>query len=100
MLTPLGRRLRDSPRALVIAGLTGAVAILADLALVRWAIYAGGGQGRGVIPLIALAVYLPLVEGDLASVGLTVAPTQGWTYWLKATLAIGLLVGAFIVVGL
>jgi membrane protease YdiL (CAAX protease family) len=56
-------------------------------------------EGRGVLALLALASNLWLVQGDMASVGL-VLPVQGWRYWARMALLIGLLVAACIVVGL
>jgi membrane protease YdiL (CAAX protease family) len=52
-----------------------------------------------VLALIALATLLRLTEGDISSLGLTM-PLQGWGYWCRATLLIGLVVAACIVVGL
>ena len=39
-------------------------------------------------------------DGDLASVGLHLAPSQGWRWWAKVSLWIGLAVAACLVVGL
>lgn len=90
--------MRASKRALAGATAIGSATVLADLALSRWAGHAVQDEARGAVALVAVALYLPLVRGDFASVGLTTAPAQGWTYWAKATLAIGLLVGALIAV--
>jgi membrane protease YdiL (CAAX protease family) len=46
--------------------------------------------------LLASAVYLVLVRGDRASLGLTAAPVQGWAYWLKATLVLALVIGGIV----
>jgi uncharacterized protein len=44
-------------------------------------------------------MYLHLMRGDLASVGLTATPIQGWRYWVRATLIIGLAVLCCLAVG-
>lgn len=100
MLTTIGRQLHDSPRGLIIVSVTGGFAIAADLAMVWWDHYPDTIEGRGVIALVTLAVYLYIVRGDLASVGLTATPAQSWGYWFRATLLIGLAVGGIVVAGL
>ena len=50
--------------------------------------------------LIALAANLRLVQGDLESIGLRLTPVQGWWYWVRVSLWIGLAVATCIVVGL
>jgi membrane protease YdiL (CAAX protease family) len=47
-----------------------------------------------------LAALLRLTDGDLASVGLYLTPSQGWRWWVKVSLWIGLAVAACMVVGL
>lgn len=96
MQTPIGRQLGTAPRRLVIASLIGAVAIIGDLVLVWWNQY---DEGRWLIALVVLVVYVQLVRGDLDSVGLTLQPVQGWGYWMRATLLIGLVVLICIAVG-
>jgi membrane protease YdiL (CAAX protease family) len=75
------------------------LAVAADLALVLWNRYPVSIEGRGVLALIALAINLRLVQGDTASIGL-VMPLQGWRYWGRMALLIGLVVAACILVGL
>ena len=99
MPTTIGRRLHDSPLSLIIATVVGMVAIVADLALVWWNHYPESIEGRGVVALVGLAANLYLVRGDLASVGLTVTTIEGWRYWLRATVLIGLVIACCIVVG-
>src|SRR2546429_619812 len=57
------------------------------------------GRGRGIVALVGLAINLRLAQGDVASLGL-VMPRQGWRYWARAALLIGLAVSACILVGL
>jgi membrane protease YdiL (CAAX protease family) len=73
--------------------------VAADLALVLWNRYPVSIEGRGAVALVALAINLRLVQGDTASIGL-VMPLQGWRYWSRMALLIGLVVAACILVGL
>jgi membrane protease YdiL (CAAX protease family) len=73
--------------------------VVADLALVRWGRYPESVEGRGVLALLALAINVRLVEGDLGSIGL-VMPVQGWRYWCRMALLLGVIVGACILLGL
>jgi membrane protease YdiL (CAAX protease family) len=99
MQTAIGRRLHSSPGRLAIAAAIAVLVVAADLALVLWQRYLESIEGRSVLGLAAFATLLWLVEGDLPSVGLA-APRQGWWYWTRAALWIGLAVGACILVGL
>jgi len=82
-----------------MASAVGAMVVVADLALVRWATYAEALEGRRVLAVVALAVHLRLTHGDLASVGLQ-TPNQGWRWWVRVSLWIGLAVAACVVIGL
>src|SRR5581483_5392679 len=84
--TPIGQWLRNSPGRLAIACTIGVAAISGDLVLMWWnPRYADVVDGRWLIAVGALAVNLHLVRGDLASIGLTTKPIQGWRYWVWAT---------------
>lgn len=48
---------------------------------------------RAILSLAGLAALLAMSHGSLTSVGLRLRPVQGWRYWVKATLVVGLLVG-------
>lgn len=100
MQTSIGQQLRNSPGSLVLACAFGIAAIVGDLFLVWWNHYPGCIDGRWLIAVSTLVAYLHLVRGDLASVGLTSKPVQGWGYWVRATLLIGLAVLGCIAVGL
>jgi membrane protease YdiL (CAAX protease family) len=52
------------------------------------------------LAVVALAAQLRLTDGDMASVGLHLTPSQGWRWWVKVWLWIGLAVAACIVAGL
>jgi uncharacterized protein len=99
MQTTIGQTLHGSPR-LAAVGLLGAVAVAADLALICWNEDYVTIEGRGAAALLGMAAYVCLLGGDLPSLGLTIRPIQGWRYWIKAALLIGLVVAAFVAVGL
>jgi membrane protease YdiL (CAAX protease family) len=74
--------------------------VAADLALVRWGRGPEATAGRAALAVIALAAYLGLVRADRTSLGLRLTPVQGWRYWVRVSLLIGLAVAACIAVGL
>src|SRR5947209_3883012 len=98
--TAIGRRLGSSRSGLAAAGAVGALAVAADIALVRWGRYPSALEGRGVLAVVALAAQIRLTDGDLTSLGLRLSPSQGWRWWVTASLWIGLAVAACIAVGL
>jgi uncharacterized protein len=100
MRTAIGRRLTSSRSGLALASAVGASVVTADFALVFWGGYPEALEGSGVLAIVALAAYLRLTDGDLGSVGLYLTPSQGWRWWFKVLLWIGLAVGACTVVGL
>jgi membrane protease YdiL (CAAX protease family) len=85
---------------LAAASAIAALVVAVDLALVRWGRYPVSTEGRGVLAVLALAANLRLVQGDLTSLGLRLTPLQGWWYWIRVALLIGLAVAACILVGL
>jgi uncharacterized protein len=85
---------------LATASAIAAVVVAADRALVWWNRYPQSTEGRSVLALIALAANLRLVQGDLASRGFRLTPLQGWWYWGRLSLLMGLAVAACIVGGL
>ncbi|HUG92482.1 MAG TPA: CPBP family intramembrane glutamic endopeptidase [Planctomycetaceae bacterium] len=100
MQTPIGRQLRDSRRNLVTASCVAVFAIAADLAIVWWVPWPEYLQARWTVALVALVAQVRLAGGDLPSLGLVLQPAQGWWYWARMTLWIGLAVAVIIVVGL
>jgi uncharacterized protein len=92
--TPIGKRLRTPPR-LLAAGIVAITVLSADFLLVWNDHYSYSGV-RTVLPIVALAAYLILAGGDVASVGLALRPIQGYRYWIKPTLFIGLVVGSIV----
>src|SRR5262245_54773649 len=74
--------------------------VVADLALFWWSrapeYYATrvpvSIEGRGVLAVLAVAIHLWLVDGDLDSVGLRLRPAQGWRYWGRISLLIAIVV--------
>jgi membrane protease YdiL (CAAX protease family) len=85
---------------LAVASAVGISVVTADLALVCWGRYPENIEGRGVLAVVALAAHLRLTEGDLVSIGLQLPPSQGWKWWVKVSLWIGLAVAACDVAGL
>lgn len=100
MRTAIGERLSSSRGRLVTASVIAALVVAADLILVRWSRYPIDTEGRGVLAIIALAANVWIVQGHLPSLGFRLTPAQGWWFWVRVTLPIGLAVGACIVVGL
>ena len=99
MRTAIGQSLNASPGRLTAAVTVAVLVVACDLALVLWDYHPESTEGRGTLALLALATLFWLVRGDTASVGLR-APVQGWWYWGRMTLLIGLVVAACIAVGL
>jgi membrane protease YdiL (CAAX protease family) len=86
-------RLRNAQAA--AAGFTAAAVAKADL----WLVWQGDLSYTGlraVPPMIALASYLLLFRGELASIGWRWRPVQGLRYWLIATCMSGAAIGSFI----
>ena len=92
--TTIGHSLQGSPR-LATAGLIGAFAIAADFALFCWR-DAVSDEARGTVALLGLVAYVYLVQGDSASLGLRIRPIQGWWYWFKAAIFIGLAIAGLL----
>ena len=100
MHTAIGERLSSSRDGMITAGALAVLVVAADLTLVQWGGYPIGTEGRGVVAIFALAANVWLVQGHLPSLGFRLTPVQGWWYWVRVTLFIGLAVLACIVVGL
>jgi membrane protease YdiL (CAAX protease family) len=100
MQTSIGRSLRDSPRRLFLSVSIAICAVASDLGLTWWDHYPDSIVGRWWLALVAPLALLHLAKRDPGSIGLNGAPLQGWRYWVRMTLIIGLLVGALSVSGL
>jgi membrane protease YdiL (CAAX protease family) len=96
MKTPIGRVLLESRPRLALAVLTGAVVIGFDLVLIHVRPDESLAVWRVLPALAAVAVYVILARCDRASLGLTVIPIQGAIYWFKATAALGVIIGGWI----
>lgn len=94
MQSPIGKRLK-TPSRLAASTIAASAIVMTDIVLV-WRGDQSYSGPRGVLPLVTLAALLLLSGGDLASVGLALRPIQGYRYWMKATLAIGAVVGAIV----
>jgi uncharacterized protein len=95
MPTTIGQNLRTSPQRTIVCAV-GGFAVAADFALVWWNHYPESLEGRFVLALLGFAAFVYVAKGDVASLGLTLVPVQGWRYWFKATLLIAAAVAAFI----
>ena len=96
MTSVIGRSLTGSNRRLISAVVVGAWAVAADFAVVRWAVYPLALEARWAVGLVTLAVYAALADGDVGSLGLVASPAQGWMYWVRTGLGIGLAVAALV----
>jgi uncharacterized protein len=96
--TSIGQRLHSSPGRVRIAVIASILIVIADFALILWfrPWHHRCIEGRGALAVVAVILNIWLVQGDLASVGF-VKPAQGFWYWCRATLLIGLMVGALLV---
>lgn len=90
--TTIGQHLKSSPARLATAVAVAVVAVGVDFALVWWDHYLESVEVRGALAVAALAAQVRLANGDLTSVGLRLTPAQGWWYWGRASLLIGLVV--------
>ncbi len=90
----LGGALRESSARAAAAFAIGATALTLDQ-LGPW--FPHGNAARIAIGLAATAALLALARGDRESVGLRFAPAQGWRWWLKATLVVGVVFGMALV---
>jgi uncharacterized protein len=98
VITPIGRRFVNSRGRLATAAVVGVIAVGADLSLMRLDPTQAYATWRFLLSISVLIAYLPLVDWDRSSLGLTMAPIQGWWYWCKATLAIGAIISTIILV--
>jgi len=92
MHTVIGQCLSSSRRSLAIATAIAVFVVVADFALILWEYYPHSIKGRGVLAIIGLVAFFWLVNGDLDSVGLRLKPVQGWWYWFRISLLIGLII--------
>lgn len=100
MQTPIGLQLRASRGRRAAACAVAGLAISADFALLAWGDWSEIWQARWAIALVTLTVQMGLSRGDLPSVGLIVRPVQGWRYWARMTVWIGLAVAAILAISL
>ena len=96
MRTPIGQQVSGSPWRLVAAGFVGVVTVAVDLLLVHVRMAKGLVDPRWLLVFVSLATYLLLARGDRSSLGLNLAPLQGWRYWCRITLVLGLLTGVLV----
>jgi CAAX protease family protein len=95
---PIARAIGTSGGAKVVVALIAATLIISDL----WLVWRGNVSylgPRSILPMVAVAAYLLMARGDLASLGLRPRPVQGLRYWIVATLASATAIGAILAVG-
>jgi len=94
--TPIGQQLSGSSWRLAAAGVVGALAVAGHLLSIYFELAEGPVSLRCVFALASLAALLLLARGDRSSLGLNLAPVQGWKYWCRVTLIIGLVLGVLV----
>ncbi|MBA3313310.1 MAG: CPBP family intramembrane metalloprotease [Planctomycetota bacterium] len=99
MKTHIGSGFAHSPRHSIAVMLVGTIIVATDLAIAEWGSYGFLIEARATLAVLVLALYSGLSDGDARSLGLRLAPIQGWWYWIRAGLAIGAIVGLLVVLG-
>ncbi len=94
--SPIGQLFGSETRR-VAAFVVATLVVVADFRLVWRGEHSYTGA-RALLPLIALATFLLLNRGDLASLGLVWRGRQGIRYWIKASGLIGGVVLAVVLV--
>lgn len=89
MQTSIGEALRQPLSTRWTAGAVAAAMVVCDLVLTHYAQYMT--PYRLGFLLVTIGVYGSLCRWDTPSLGLTLRPIQGYVYWVKATLVIGLI---------
>ena len=87
MQTAIGRRLDRQPGRLAVSSAIGLGAVFLDLTLLD-------ARAAAVVALVSVLIQISLVDGDLESLGLVMAPVPRWGYWIRAGLIMGLAVAA------
>jgi uncharacterized protein len=95
LTTPVGRQFHDAPVALCMATVIAAIVVAIDTVVVRH-FYGPWRYVEYAVIAAAVADYLLLARGDRVSLGLVLTPVQGWWYWVRATLLIGLVMGCLL----
>ncbi len=95
MKTLIGQNLLEPRKTQMMAGLIAACAVTTDMLIVRSHRFI---DARGAAALLAVAILIGLMRGDLQSAGLRISPLQGWHYWARMTLVIGLAVASLLFV--
>lgn len=96
MKTPIGQQLSGSSWRLAAAAIVGALVVAGDLLSHHFPIVTGPVSSRCLFALVSLAALLLLARGDRGTLGLNLAPVQGWKYWCRVTLVVGLILGLLV----
>jgi membrane protease YdiL (CAAX protease family) len=95
MDTFIGQTLRDSQVRTIAALVLAALTITADFLISRNPYLRFFSYHRPIIALCSILILAFLTRWDRASLGATLQTRQGFLYWIKATLFIGLGVAIF-----
>jgi membrane protease YdiL (CAAX protease family) len=95
MDTIIGQTLRGSWGRIIFALTLAVMTITADFFICQNAYLRFFGYPRPIIALCSILILAFLARWNLASLGVTLQPRQGFLYWIKATLLIGLVVAFF-----
>lgn len=85
MQTAIGRAFRSREK-LALSSAIAVAAVGVDIVLSL----DGRSYGtRGIVPLVAISLYLGLARGDPVTLGLLTRPRQGFGYWIRITALVG-----------
>lgn len=97
MQSAIGQILTDKPRQRSLAVAVWLATILFDFGIVGFHFDA---MHRGALAILSLTLIVGLTEGDRTSLGLRLAPRQGWAPWIRITAVIGVSVAVCIALGI
>ncbi len=88
--TPIGQTLKSGGPLFWLAQATALAVVGVDFALTAIGRLTIGSQWRLAAVAVVTAVTMALCRRDAASFGFRLSPLQGWAYWARATILIGL----------
>ena len=95
MDTFIGQTLQDSRIRIISALALAVLTITADFIISQNVYLRFFGYHRPITAICSILLLAFLARWDLASLGFTLQPRQGFRYWIKATILIGLAVVLF-----
>jgi len=96
MQSAIGQILSDKPRQRSLAVAVWLATILLDFGIVTFHFDA---MSRGALAILSLTLIVGLTEGDRISLGLRLAPRQGWAPWIRITAVISISVAICMAIG-